>query len=263
MSATYEAFAVRRATDGLPDPRPVQGTTFTREEILDAIRRWAELHGGPPASDDWDPARARRQGKPWRAELFHAGTWPSVRMVRRQFATFGAALEAAGFPATRTGKGKPRLAGRDEVLRAIREWLRRYGEPPTQADWDPVRARSRGQEWRIERYRAGDWPSLATARSHFGSLGAAVRAAGLEPGARWESLEDRAARHERNLRALADHDAAQAGPTGPTVLAQGLREVAAARAARDDEALRAGLLELASSALRWAGEVRWTPDEER
>jgi hypothetical protein len=59
-------------------------------------------------------------------------------------------------------------------LAALVEWTRRYGDVPTLADWDPQRARTLGQEWRIARYHQGDWPSARTVANHFGSFSAAV-----------------------------------------------------------------------------------------
>lgn len=69
----------------------------------------------------------------------------------------------------------------DEVIAAIRRWHEQYGEAPTLADWEPSRARDRGQTWRIERYEAGEWPSTRTVRSHFGTMSAAIAAAGFSP----------------------------------------------------------------------------------
>jgi hypothetical protein len=66
-----------------------------------------------------------------------------------------------------------------DVLDAIRLWNERYGEPPTLADWEPSRARARGQEWRLERFEAGEWPSTRVVRYHFGTMSAAIAAAGL------------------------------------------------------------------------------------
>jgi hypothetical protein len=71
---------------------------------------------------------------------------------------------------------------RETVIEKILEWHALYGEPPTAADWNPSLARWRAQEWRIERYRAGEWPAVNAAKRPFeGSFSAAVRAAGLEP----------------------------------------------------------------------------------
>src|ERR687897_2288327 len=71
---------------------------------------------------------------------------------------------------------------RELIIEKIREWNDRFGEPPCSADWNPSLARWRAQEWRIERYRDGLWPSTNAAKRPFGgSFDAAVRAAGLEP----------------------------------------------------------------------------------
>ena len=71
---------------------------------------------------------------------------------------------------------------RESIIEKILEWNVRFGEPPCSADWNPSLARWRAQEWRIERYRDGLWPSTNAAKRPFdGSFDAAVRAAGLEP----------------------------------------------------------------------------------
>lgn len=71
---------------------------------------------------------------------------------------------------------------RETIIEKILEWNVSYGEPPCSADWNPSLARWRAQEWRIERYQQGIWPSTNAAKRPFGgSFDAAVRAAGLEP----------------------------------------------------------------------------------
>jgi hypothetical protein len=71
---------------------------------------------------------------------------------------------------------------RETIITKIVEWHDRHGEPPCSADWNPSLARWRAQEWRIDRYRDGRWPSTnAVKRTFDGSFDAAVRAAGLEP----------------------------------------------------------------------------------
>src|SRR5829696_7761849 len=71
---------------------------------------------------------------------------------------------------------------RETIIEKIRDWNDRYGEPPCSADWNPSLARWRAQEWRVDRYYAGVWPSTNAAKRPFdGSFDAAVRAAGLEP----------------------------------------------------------------------------------
>lgn len=86
-------------------------------------------------------------------------------------------------PSAQAAGGRQRTRWtRETVIAKIIEWDARYGESPTSADWNPSLARWRGQEWRIERYRAGRWPALNAVKRLFGgSFAAAVRAAGLEP----------------------------------------------------------------------------------
>lgn len=229
--------------------------TYDRDGILDAIRRWNDEHGHPPTWLDWDPANARRKGQVERAELFEAGQWPSTAMVRRQFPTMGAAIEAAGLVPPKPRGTKANLVDGEQVLLAIREWTRRYGDPPAQTDLDPYRARRTGQPWRADRYQQGDWPSLPTVRHHYGTLTAAVRAAGLEPRPQTESVADRVLRRRRNRLALVDHLSHAHGDPGPKALADAVRDVASARVARDSNALESALLALAGTALGWADRV--------
>jgi hypothetical protein len=97
-------------------------------------------------------------------------------------------------PATIAGATKVRTAARrrggwdrDTVISAIQEWVDTYGAPPRAADWNPSSAKWSGQQWRIERYRAGradgsPWPALNSAKRPFGgSLNAAIEAAGFAP----------------------------------------------------------------------------------
>lgn len=254
--AAFEVARRARPVRELPAraPRP-RRRVYGREEILDAIRRWNDEHGRPPTWLDWDPACARRKGQASRAELFEAGRWPSTAMVRRQFPTLGAAIEAAGLTPRRQSGTKANLTDPTQVLVAIREWTRRYGEPPAQTDLDPYRARRTGQPWRAERYVKGDWPSLTTVRHHYGTLTAAVIAAGLEPRPQNEAVADRAARQRRNRLALVDQLSVETPESGPRALAGAIRDVAAARSARDGEDLEGALLALAGIALGWADRV--------
>src|SRR5215210_1036541 len=78
-------------------------------------------------------------------------------------------------PATR---GRSRYT-RDELIAAIRAWSERHGGPPTLADWEPSRARRMGHQWRVERFRAGTWPTAGMVAREFGTFGAGVAAAGF------------------------------------------------------------------------------------
>jgi hypothetical protein len=99
---------------------------------------------------------------------------------------------------------------REAIIEKMLEWRERHGEAPCSADWNPSLARWRAQEWRIERYRDGQWPSTnAVKRAFGGSFDAAVRAAGLtpaRPGPRRAAGEARPSVESRGPRAPRDVD---------------------------------------------------------
>ena len=68
-----------------------------------------------------------------------------------------------------------------EILAAVRRWADRYGEPPTDLDWNPGRARRLGQQWRVERFEDDAWPSADMVRRRFASFNSAVEEAGFKP----------------------------------------------------------------------------------
>jgi hypothetical protein len=261
-AAGSAAPATAQATAALRDGDCARARArFSRAEIIALVQAWQCRYGEPPTIRDWDPSRARRTGQAWRAERFAAGDWPSVGMVKRQFGTFNAAVRDAGLTA-RQGpcRSKAHLSGSAQVLAAIVAWTKRYGDPPTQADWDPVRARRLHQPWRIVRYRCGDWPSLNTVLYHYGSLGEAVRAAGLTPRAAGDHGETGPRRRVGNLRAVAEIGA-DAGPrASASALAAHVEAVARARAVADPQQLRMALLDVASSAIRWATDIAWAAE---
>jgi hypothetical protein len=236
-------------------PRAARGR-FSRDEIVAAILRWTERHGEPPKSIDWDPSRARRRGQDWRADRFDNEEWPTLAIVRRQFGTMSDALEAAGLPRrARPIRPRGRILDRDDILGALREWDRRYGEPPALADWAPARARRLKQSWRAERYLAGDWPHLTTVLKQFGTFGAAVEAAGLEPRPRGRHVRGHSGLHPDTEATVAFELAAAEMPSGPGELATRVRAVAEARLGQDPTSLRSALIELATAALSWADAV--------
>jgi hypothetical protein len=243
-------YEVRRLDERERAGTSARASRYTADEILEAIRRWARRYGQPPTSSDWEPARARRMGQPWRAARFEAGEWPTVRMVRGRFGSFNAAVRAAGLrPRRAPTRLRPNLTGPDAIVEAIVEWTRRYGDIPTMADWDPVRARALGQEWRIPRYHDGDWPSARSVAHHFGSFAAAVSAAGLVPRPRASTREAREEARRLNRRAVAG---ARSERADARVLADAVRAVAASRQAGDPVALHAALMDLAAAALAYA-----------
>jgi hypothetical protein len=140
-----------------------------------------------------------------------------------------------------------------EILHAIRRWTELHGEPPTMADWDPYRARTVGQEWRIARYDDGDWPSMKTVRNHFGRLSTAVARAGLVPRNQGQQRpQPGAAIDPDTLLHLAHLKLQRAGEATPLALAAAIREVSKAHATRQQDDLRVALIDLAATALSWA-----------
>jgi len=69
------------------------------------------------------------------------------------------------------------------VIDSINEWFDMFGAPPTATDWNQSYTRVHGPAWRVARYQATGrvWPSVSTARDHFGSWNAAIEAAGFDP----------------------------------------------------------------------------------
>ena len=238
-----------------PLPREARGR-FSREAIIAAILRWEARFGEPPKSIDWDPSRARRRGQAWRAERLAGEDWPSLAMVRRQFGTMSDALSAAGLrPRPRPVRPRGRVLSPEDILAAIQRWDCLYGEPPAMSDWAPARARRLGHEWRVQRYFAGDWPHLTTVLKQFGTFGAAIEAAGLEPRLRGRHVRGDCGIHPDTQASISTQLAAAEGPVGSGVLATRVRAVAQARAENDAPALRGALIDLAAAALSYADAV--------
>ena len=260
--ALTRVYSVKRL-QAVPSPtreREPGQRSYTRAEIIAKLLEWAAIHGAMPTTADWEPSRARRAGREWQAERFLAGDWPSMSVVRREFKTLTGAARASGLTPRRAPKVRRRFRSSNEILGAIREWVHRYGEPPTMADWEPSRARRAGQAWRIERYHRGDWPSTRSVRNHFGTLSAAVEAAGLDPrpqGLRQVSADDWRLRNRELAEARRTWDFTGFGPAS---LSAKTRDVARAAHARNIAGLRDSLIDLAASALAWADQL--SPEQE-
>lgn len=77
---------------------------WTREAILDAIRRWATIYGQPPGASDWSPHHARViLGDDARARRWEEGDWPARQTAIAEFGTWNTAIAAAGFLPRRAG----------------------------------------------------------------------------------------------------------------------------------------------------------------
>lgn len=71
----------------------------------------------------------------------------------------------------------------DLIIERIREWAERYGEPPGEADWNPLQARANNDEERAKRFEDanGYWPWMTVVYRRFPSWNAAIEAAGFTP----------------------------------------------------------------------------------
>jgi AraC-like DNA-binding protein len=67
---------------------------WTRERVLEAMRRWRASYGQLPSSYDWSRTHARRRGGEALARLAE-GDWPSASVVGGVFGRWAAAREAA------------------------------------------------------------------------------------------------------------------------------------------------------------------------
>jgi hypothetical protein len=168
---TVEIVAQRRASAGSPLPRPAgvsldrsQWTRFAPldhdrqrhdrwddAEIIGAIQAWVDTHGHNPIWADWSNDATGYSNT--RTVISHFGSW---RRAHRQ----------AGLK--KRDPAPPRKPNWDDldVIRALTDWTATHGHPPTWADW------LKGTP---------DHPCATTVRAHFGSMQAALAAAGLEP----------------------------------------------------------------------------------
>jgi len=72
---------------------------WSRDEIIEAVQRWADEHDGrPPSYQEWDPAMAKRRGRPDMADEFYGGVWPPASVAcRRTGGSWNELVAAAGF----------------------------------------------------------------------------------------------------------------------------------------------------------------------
>jgi hypothetical protein len=107
---------------------------LSRDDIIEAIRRWVALFGEPPVSADWNPSVARWRAQEWRIERYRSGDvergvpWPSLNAVKRRFdGSFASAIRAAGFEPRRPGPARAAHTARPAVPP-------RHHTPPTAAE---------------------------------------------------------------------------------------------------------------------------------
>lgn len=119
----------------------VNKPSWTAEEILVALRAYAEEFGKPPAKQEleWPPTG-----------------YPSARTVRRHFGSFTAGLRAAGL------KPREKRWSAEAIVEAMREYERETDFWPRSSDWAVA---------------CEDWPSMGTVYNRFGSWQAALEMA--------------------------------------------------------------------------------------
>lgn len=113
------------------------------DQILVALRGYAERFGGSPAKQDLE---------------YPPSGLPSARTVRRHFGSFTAGLRAAGLEP----RGGQKLWSADRIVAAMREFRQEVGRWPRSSDWAVA---------------SEDWPSASTVRNRFGSWRTALEAA--------------------------------------------------------------------------------------
>lgn len=137
--------------------------SWSRSEVIAALRAWNAETGRPPRQGEWTPTDDR--GTKWAAEY---PRWPSYTMVRTAFGSWSEALRAAGFSPLRRGWDA------ESILEAFQAWEARYGRAPTRCDLEAP---------------GNGLPRYATLRRHFPSYAACLAAAGVQPPARGWSDE--------------------------------------------------------------------------
>lgn len=196
-------------------------SSWSREEILVAIREWVREADRPPSSAEWTSINPR-----WVAEV---PRWPTKAIVVATFGTWNEGLRLAGC------ETRGRTWSQEEIIAAFQDWARsRGGRPPAYGDWRKAGTDHPGvtvvadrfgswrqaliaanlvprhRSWtkesavseirRWSRSRGGAVPSstriysgippYSVVRRLFGSWGAAIDAAGLEPHSRrWSKAE--------------------------------------------------------------------------
>lgn len=108
-----------------------RGGTWTRDTIIDALRRYAAMHGDDFTQAAFSPSSAKWAARPDLADRYFAGDengepWPSLNAIKSKFGgSFNAAREAAGFAANVPGPSKTkRAAGTAEPVRDVRHVTR-------------------------------------------------------------------------------------------------------------------------------------------
>lgn len=96
---------------------------FTRDSVIEAIKKFDSLYGRPPTKTEWSPWLAISRGHQDVADRFHSdGCWPSSKIVRRLFGTWQDGIRAAGFEPKKSRSH--RAWTRDDLIAAATEYVK-------------------------------------------------------------------------------------------------------------------------------------------
>lgn len=145
---------------------------WTREIVIDAIRRFAAVHDRAPTAVEALQLSARRVERGTaEARSEELLVLPSWRIVTRFFSSWNEAVSIAGCTprspgeSRRWGSSEDPYWSRDRIVSRIREWEQEHGAPPTSNEWNAPRN---------ER-----WPCASTVVRRFGSFSGALQEAGF------------------------------------------------------------------------------------
>lgn len=99
-------------TSSATQARGGRQATWTRDNIIDALRRYAALYGDDFTASAFSPSTAKWRDEPEAVERYYAGDaegnpWPSLNAVKQHFdGSFNAAREAAGLAPNKPGPGR-------------------------------------------------------------------------------------------------------------------------------------------------------------
>lgn len=104
---------------------------WTRDKIIAALRRYADLYGPDFTAAAFSPSTAKWRDEPaetteryWLGDPATGERWPSLNVIKKPFGGFNAAREAAGLPANKPGPAKRRKAGLHAPVRDVRHITR-------------------------------------------------------------------------------------------------------------------------------------------
>lgn len=129
--------------------------TWTRETIIEALLRYAELYGDDFTAAAFSPSTAKWRDEEWLVERYYEGDpdgigpWPSLNAAKRFFnGSFNEARIAAGLEPNRPGPAKRRASG---AHRPVRDVSHSKATRTVFVEKATDEARIRGLEQRLER----------------------------------------------------------------------------------------------------------------